>query len=118
MHMGSQNTVLSREYHFAGLRFACNEDLKPEIAPPRVQYEKSALNNYRFKDELLVLDHKFDGIIGSSAPLMEVLDLVQVVAPTDSTVLIEGETGTGKELIARAIHKQSNRSQRAFVSVN
>jgi formate hydrogenlyase transcriptional activator len=118
MHMGSQNTVLSREYHFAGLGFACNEDLKPEIAPPRVQYEKSALNNYRFKDEPLVLDHKFDGIIGSSAPLMEVLDLVQVVAPTDSTVLIEGETGTGKELIARAIHKQSNRSQRAFVSVN
>jgi formate hydrogenlyase transcriptional activator len=118
MHMASQNTVLSREYYFPGLGFACTEDLKPEIAPPCVQYEESALNNYPFKDKPIVLDHKFDGIIGSSVPLMEVLDLVQVVAPTDSTVLIEGETGTGKELIARAIHKQSNRSQRAFVSVN
>jgi transcriptional regulator with GAF, ATPase, and Fis domain len=49
---------------------------------------------------------------------MEVLDLVRLVAPTDSTVLIEGETGTGKELIARAIHKRSIRSRRTFVSVN
>jgi len=57
-------------------------------------------------------------IIGSSPALCEVLDQVQVVAPTDSTVLIEGETGTGKELIAHAIHMQSHRRGRPFVKLN
>jgi DNA-binding NtrC family response regulator len=63
-------------------------------------------------------EHSFEGIIGVSAPLGAVLNLVHVVAPTSSTVLILGETGTGKELIARAIHKRSPRSGEAFVSVN
>jgi DNA-binding NtrC family response regulator len=63
-------------------------------------------------------EHSFEGIIGVSASLGAVLNLVQVVAPTSSTVLILGETGTGKELIARAIHKKSPRSGEAFVSVN
>jgi formate hydrogenlyase transcriptional activator len=58
------------------------------------------------------------GIIGESAALRRVLDLVQVVAPTDATVLINGETGTGKELIAQAIHKGSDRSNGPFVKVN
>jgi len=57
-------------------------------------------------------------IIGSSATLRRVLDMVQVVAPTDATVLINGETGTGKELIAEAIHKCSDRSNGPFVKVN
>jgi transcriptional regulator with PAS, ATPase and Fis domain len=57
-------------------------------------------------------------IVGSSPALQAVLSRVAKVAPTDSTVLITGETGTGKELIARAIHKRSQRSSRAFVSVN
>ena len=60
----------------------------------------------------------FEEIVGNSEALQAVLSRVIKVAPTDSTVLITGETGTGKELIARAIHKQSHRSQRAFVSVN
>ncbi len=60
----------------------------------------------------------FDGIVGSSVALQNVLSRVAKVAPTDSTVLITGETGTGKELIARAIHRASRRSERAFVSVN
>src|SRR6202163_99704 len=59
-----------------------------------------------------------DEIVGSSGALQKVLSQVAKVAPTDSTVLITGETGTGKELIARAIHKRSQRSSRAFVSVN
>lgn len=60
----------------------------------------------------------FEEIVGSSAALRRVLSQVGKVAPTDSTVLILGETGTGKELIARAIHNRSNRSMRAFVRVN
>lgn len=60
----------------------------------------------------------FNGIVGSSGLLMEVLDLVRTVAPTDSTVLIEGETGTGKELIAAAIHSHSRRSSRPFIKLN
>ena len=59
-----------------------------------------------------------DGIVGKSAPLKSVLQQVALVAPTDATVLILGETGTGKELIARAIHQLSNRSSRPFIRVN
>src|SRR5437870_3457101 len=60
----------------------------------------------------------FEEIVGSSPALQAVLSRVARVAPADSTVLIMGETGTGKELVARAIHKRSQRSARAFVSVN
>jgi hypothetical protein len=60
----------------------------------------------------------FPRIIGKSAALRRVLDMVQVVAPTDATVLINGETGTGKELIAEAIHQCSDRSNGPFVKVN
>ena len=60
----------------------------------------------------------FEEIVGSSKTLKTVLSRIGKVAPTDSTVLITGETGTGKELIARAVHKRSQRSGRAFVSVN
>jgi PAS domain S-box-containing protein len=60
----------------------------------------------------------FEEIVGSSPALQAVLSSIVKVAPTDSTVLITGETGTGKELIARAIHKRSQRSGRAFISVN
>jgi transcriptional regulator with PAS, ATPase and Fis domain/CHASE3 domain sensor protein len=60
----------------------------------------------------------FEDIVGTSPALQAVLSHVSKVAPTDSTVLVTGETGTGKELVARAIHKRSHRSSRAFVSVN
>src|SRR6202034_3607353 len=60
----------------------------------------------------------FEEIVGESPALQTVLSRVTKVAPTDSTVLITGETGTGKELVARAIHKRSPRSARAFISVN
>jgi len=62
--------------------------------------------------------HNFDEIVGTSAALKAVLKQVEVVAPTESTVLILGETGTGKELIARAIHTASSRSGRPFVKLN
>jgi formate hydrogenlyase transcriptional activator len=60
----------------------------------------------------------FEEIVGTSPALHAVLSRVSKVAPTDSTVLVSGETGTGKELIARAVHRRSHRSSRAFVSVN
>src|SRR6266481_3591530 len=60
----------------------------------------------------------FEEIVGTSGALQKVLSHVSKVAPTDATVLVTGETGTGKELVARAIHRRSRRSSRAFVSVN
>jgi formate hydrogenlyase transcriptional activator len=60
----------------------------------------------------------FEGIVGSSTALREVLDQIRTVAPTDSTVLIEGETGTGKELIAQAVHDNSQRRHRPFAKLN
>jgi transcriptional regulator with GAF, ATPase, and Fis domain len=63
-------------------------------------------------------DRRFEQIIGNSPALETVLEQVQRVAPTDSTVLIQGETGTGKELIARAIHNLSSRCGRSFVKLN
>ena len=71
----------------------------------------------------VALDDKFLGfglprIVGKSAALRRLLDMVRVVAPTNATVLINGETGTGKELIADAIHKCSDRSSGPFVKVN
>src|SRR6202790_640121 len=68
--------------------------------------------------EEIVRSSMFEEIIGSSEPLRKVLAQVSRVAPTDSTVLIQGETGTGKELIARAIHNGSKRANRAFIRVN
>jgi DNA-binding NtrC family response regulator len=61
---------------------------------------------------------KFENLIGQSPAMQEVFDLIQEVAPTDSTVLITGETGTGKELVAKAIHTRSSRAQGPFVAVN
>jgi formate hydrogenlyase transcriptional activator len=68
--------------------------------------------------EEIIKTSMFEGIVGNSPALQQVLNRVAKVAATDSTVLITGETGTGKELIARPIHQTSKRSGRAFVSVN
>ncbi len=81
-------------------------------AEERVQKENLALR------EEIDRSSMFEEIVGSSPPLRKVLAQVAKVAPVDSTVLILGETGTGKELIARAIHKRSKRVERAFVRVN
>ena len=63
-------------------------------------------------------EHCFEDIVGKSAAIQRVLEQVAIVAPTDSTVLLHGETGTGKELIARAIHKLSSRRERPYVRMN
>jgi DNA-binding NtrC family response regulator len=85
--------------------------------------EIQILRDQLYKENLALreeidITRMFEEIVGSSPALQAVLSQVAKVAPTDSTVLITGETGTGKELIARAIHKRSQRSSRAFVSVN
>ena len=63
-------------------------------------------------------EHNFEEIVGDSRPLKDVLAQIEIVSPTDSTVLIQGETGTGKELVARAIHNLSSRRSRTFVKLN
>jgi len=69
-------------------------------------------------DQEMFSEPAFEGIVGQSAALRHVLDLVETVAPSDSTVLLLGETGTGKELVARAIHQLSRRRQRGLVKLN
>ncbi|OLC32263.1 MAG: hypothetical protein AUH28_12570 [Acidobacteria bacterium 13_1_40CM_56_16] len=69
-------------------------------------------------DQEMFREPAFEGIVGQSAALRHVLDLVETVAPSDSTVLLLGETGTGKELVARAIHQLSRRRQRGLVKLN
>ena len=63
-------------------------------------------------------EYCFEGIIGQSRVIRNVLEQVRIVAPTDATVLLHGETGTGKELVAHAIHNLSSRSRRSFVRMN
>jgi formate hydrogenlyase transcriptional activator len=81
-------------------------------AEDRLQRENVALREEIDKTSM------FEEIVGASPALQAVLSRISKVAPSDSTVLITGETGTGKELVARAIHRRSNRRSRAFVSVN
>ena len=82
-------------------------DLKDKLAQEKLYLE----------DELRG-EMDFEGIVGQSSALRNVLNLVETVAPSDSTVLLLGETGTGKELIARAIHERSRRKERTFVKLN
>jgi formate hydrogenlyase transcriptional activator len=84
----------------------------------RVKAEERTRNENLALREQIDRDSMFEDIVGSSEALGKVLRKIAKVAPSDSTVLILGETGTGKELIARAIHKRSNRGQRAFIGVN
>src|SRR3989454_6078872 len=79
--------------------------------------ERLAEQKFYLEDEIR-LEHNFEEIIGNSPRLKAVLESVRIVAPADSTVLIQGETGTGKEIIARAIHNLSPRKRNAFVKVN
>jgi formate hydrogenlyase transcriptional activator len=93
--------------------FGINTDIEDrKVAEQRLQNENIAL-----RDEVDRFS-MFEEIVGSCEPMRQVLKQVTKVAPSDSTILILGETGTGKELIARALHRRSNRAARAFVRVN
>jgi transcriptional regulator with GAF, ATPase, and Fis domain len=87
------------------------------MADPKQSEEKLKHESIALPEEIAKRS-MCDEIVGSSGPLQKVLSLVSKVAPTDATVLVTGETGTGKELVARAIHRRSHRSSRAFVCVN
>jgi PAS domain S-box-containing protein len=93
--------------------YAAGTDIEDrKRAEEKLQQENAALR------EEIDATSMFEEIVGTSAALRTVLSRISKVAPSDSTVLVSGETGTGKELIARAVHKRSKRSGRAFISVN
>ncbi len=87
-------------------------------------YERLNASRDQIEEERLYLEseiraeYNFEDIVGKSAALRKVLQQIEIVAPTDSTVLLHGETGTGKELVARAIHSLSSRKSRTFVRLN
>src|SRR5579884_495 len=89
------------------LAFDCIEELKEKLEKEKVYLE-----------EEIRTDNNFEEIVGESVALRRVLKEVQTVAPTESTVLVHGETGTGKELIARALHQLSPSRERTFVKLN
>jgi len=103
---------------------AFNYLLKPlDVAQLRTVVEKAAANVRLRKSNLDLqrrLDEKFgfEGVIGSSPEMNNLINRLKRIAPTDATVLIEGETGTGKELVAQAIHQNSPRKARQFVALN
>ena len=108
---------------FIGTAMDTTEQVRAREALESALAEVKTLRDQLYKENLALRDEvdrvsMFEEIVGTSPSLQEVLSRVVKVAPTDSSVLITGETGTGKELIARAIHKRSPRAQRAFVSVN
>jgi formate hydrogenlyase transcriptional activator len=72
----------------------------------------------KYLEEEINIENRFDDIVGESSGLRNVLRQIETVAPTNATVLIQGETGTGKELLARAIHRLSPRSERTFIKLN
>jgi two-component system response regulator PilR (NtrC family) len=83
-----------------------------------VERRRLVAENVALKQNLQARYHKFSGIIGKSAQMKQVFDLIIQAAPSRSTILITGESGTGKELVARAIHSNSARSDKSFVTVN
>ena len=108
---------------FVGTAIDVSEQVKARMEVERAFAEIKILKDQLAKENIALREEidktsMFEEIVGNSFALKTVLSRVSKVAPTDSTVLITGETGTGKELVARAIHKRSNRSARAFVSVN
>jgi len=92
-------------------------DLQAALEQVQGLQKKLEAENVYLQEEISK-EHNFEEIVGNSKALVEVLHRVETVAPTDSTVLIVGETGCGKELIARAIHSRSKRSHRPLVKLN
>jgi len=98
--------------------------LKPVVFEDLLQKVRNLLEYRALREELLRLRQDiqvrlgFEGIVGNSPAIQRVFELIETVAPTPSTVLITGESGTGKELVARAVHRRSERADRPFIAVN
>jgi transcriptional regulator with GAF, ATPase, and Fis domain len=126
--VGSKRDVFPTDIETLLLRVAVNQAVVELQRGQVVAEQKRAEENQRLKSQLqaenVYLRQELDGeqhwdeIVGQSGALRKVLKLVEQVAPTNACVLIQGETGTGKELIARSIHRLSDRSERAFVKLN
>jgi PAS domain S-box-containing protein len=106
------NSVRDNNGQILRWHVSCTDIEDRKRAEDRLQQENVALR------EEIDRASMFEEIVGTSPALQTVLSRISKVAPTDSTVLITGETGTGKELVARAIHRRSHRASRAFISVN
>lgn len=113
----------SGAFKYVGAITDISRQKKDEAELQKALAEINQLKEQLYRENIALRDEvdktsMFEEIVGESAALRAVLARVKKVAPTDSTVLVTGETGTGKELIARAIHKRSGRAARAFVAVN
>lgn len=125
--LGTLNTASTRDQAFSqddlDLLTQVGSQIAIALENALAYQEIAALKDKLAKEKLYLEDeirteYNFEEIIGESVPLKRVLKEVETVGPTDSTVLIQGETGTGKELIARALHMSSQRRERAFVKIN
>lgn len=102
-------------FHFMTKPFNIEELVS--IVDKALSHKKLVFENTELKTQL-ESKYKFDNIIGKSAPIRNVLGMIEKVADTDSTILVTGESGTGKELIAKAIHYNSSRRSKGFVPIN
>lgn len=123
--VGVLSALSRRERAFTEEEFAFLEQVARQVAiavENALDYERATEEKNRETERRLYLEDElraeFGAIVGGSPALKTALDMVTIVAPTDSSVLILGETGTGKELIARAIHNLSSRRQRPFIKLN
>jgi two-component system response regulator HydG len=94
---------------------------KPEqlsLVLEKIAHQRKLISEYEYVKGRLDEITRFDNIIGQSPPMQKVFDLIPEVAQSDSSVLLVGETGTGKELVAKAIHAKSNRSHLPFIAIN
>ena len=98
-------------------RRRAEEDLRTALGEVETLKNRLEAENVYLQEEIR-REHRFDEMVGSSEALLDVLRRIERVAPTDSTVLVVGETGTGKELVARAVHDRSARKGRPLVKVN
>jgi formate hydrogenlyase transcriptional activator len=125
--LGVLQLTSRKEHSFTGQDLQFLEQVASQIAitvANALEYKEINETKERLAEQTLYLEeeirveHNFEEVVGNSPKLKDVLEGIEIVAPTDSTVLVLGETGTGKELVARAIHNRSSRRGQPFVKIN